>query len=268
MRNSSPSTSTSSKLPSLATIRCTSCAFLAIRTTSLPISTCEKTHNGTILSLGIQLPAHVINVQLVLPGLKTIGAIRVGLYGPPADFEEGRYTLLKLKFASKYVSPSLDQVLAPSLSFPIELTSVVNQTAPLSNNGLPKFSGIWSSSFSVNSDELFSNETRYSFFYRTQTNISVSISQSIFYVSNLQEPIARQTEVIFRSLLFTIVVLEVFGLLFLVVKLLLGPLFRVIVACFHKFRAQRTQVKPVEDPTSVTVQTGKPLVIDRQAWNN
>ena len=58
--------------------------------TSLPISTCEKTHNGTILSLGIQLPAHVINIQLVLPGLKTIGAIRVGLHGPPAALEDGR----------------------------------------------------------------------------------------------------------------------------------------------------------------------------------
>lgn len=58
--------------------------------TPLPISTCEKTHNETILSLGIQLPAHVINVQLVLTGLKTIGAIRVGLYGPPASLEDGR----------------------------------------------------------------------------------------------------------------------------------------------------------------------------------
>ena len=81
--------------------------FSGYQYTALPISKCEKTHNGTILSLGIQLPAHVINVQLVLPGLKSIGAIRVGLYGPPADFEEGRYTLLELKFASKYVSPSL-----------------------------------------------------------------------------------------------------------------------------------------------------------------
>ena len=179
-----------------------------------------------------------------------------------------RYTLLGLKFASTYASPSSDQVLAPSLSFPIELTSVVNQTAPLSNHGVAEFSGIWSSSFSVNSDELFSNETRYTFFYRAQTNISVSISQSIFYVSNMQEPIARQTEVIFRSLLFTIVVLEVFGLLFLVIKLLLGPLFRLILACLHKHRVLRSQVKPVEDRTSAVVQTGKPVEIDTQAWNN
>lgn len=60
-------------------------------------------------------------------------------------------------------------------------------------------------------DELLTNESRYAFFYRTKTDISLSVSQSIFYASNLQQPIARQAEVIFRSLLFTIVVLEVFG---------------------------------------------------------
>ena len=144
---------------------------------------------------------------------------------------------------------------------------MVNQTAPLSNHGVAEFSGIWSSSFSVNSDELFSNETAYSFFYRAQTNISVSISQSIFYVSNAQEPIARQTEVIFRSLLFTIVVLEVFGLLFLVVKLLLGPLFRFIVACFHKHRVKWNQVKPPGDQTSAVAEVDKPLEITIQAWS-
>ncbi|CAF4058555.1 unnamed protein product, partial [Adineta steineri] len=62
----------------------------------------------------------------------------------------------------------------------------------------------------VNSAQLFTNESQYTFFYRTTTNISVTIEQNIFYIGNLQQPIARQTEVMFHSLLFTIVVLEVF----------------------------------------------------------
>jgi F0F1-type ATP synthase membrane subunit c/vacuolar-type H+-ATPase subunit K len=191
--------------------------------------------------------------------MKAVG--RCLLFSPRA-----RYTLLELKFASTYAPSSPDQVLAPSLSFPIELTSVVNQTAPLSNHGVAEFSGIWSSSFSVNSDELFSNETRYSFFYRTQTNVSVSISQSIFYVSNLQEPIARQTEVIFRSLLFTIVVLEVFGLLFLVVKLLLVPLLRTSTACLIKHRARKNQVEPIENEMNTVVSDRMCLKAVKQAW--
>ena len=58
--------------------------------TLLPISRCEKTHNDTVLSVGILLPAHDITVQLVLPGLKTVGAIRLGLHGSAAVAEAGR----------------------------------------------------------------------------------------------------------------------------------------------------------------------------------
>ncbi|UJR16646.1 hypothetical protein I4U23_003546 [Adineta vaga] len=195
---------------------------------SLSITKCEMNYNDTILSLAILLPVHEINVQLILPGLKTIGAIRVGLSGPSAEADNGRFQLVELKFASTFLSSSLNQVLAESIIFPIELTQVINQTDPLNTHESPTFSGIWSSSFSVNSDELFTNESRYTFFYRTQTNISIIIEQSIFYISNLQQPIARQTEIIFRSLLFTTVVLEVFALLFLILKLLIIPLFRTI----------------------------------------
>ena len=116
------------------------------------------------------------------------------------------------------------------------MTAIVNETAPLNNDGLAAFSAVWSSSFNVNSDELFTNESRYTFFYRKQTNISVVISESIFYVSNLQQPIARQIEVVFRNLLFTIIVLEVFGLVFLLSKLLLVPLYRKAIAFLHRYR--------------------------------
>jgi hypothetical protein len=146
---------------------------------------------------------------------------------------------MELKFASTFVSSSLDQILAPSATFPIVLTPIVNQTAPLNTDG--------SSTFNVIKDELFTNESRYTFFYRTQTNVSVTISQSIFYVSNLQQPIARQAEVIFRCLLFTIVVLEIFGLLFVLVKLLLVPMFRGIATCLKKHRARRNRVEVAND---------------------
>ena len=82
----------------------------------------------------------------------------------------------------------------------------------------------------MKTDELFAAETRHSFFKRVQTNVSVSISKTVFYVSNVQEPIARQAEIVFRTLLFTIVVLEVFGLLFLIIKLVIVPLSQIIIA--------------------------------------
>ena len=150
---------------------------------------------------------------------------------------------MDLNFTSAFISSTFDQVLAETTVFPIKLTKIINQTDPLSNDGSAIFSGIWSYSFSVNSDELFINETRYTFFYRTQTSITVTIEQNIFYINNLQQPIARQTEIIFRSLLFTIVVLEVFGLLFLLVKLLIIPVFRTMYSRLHR----KKQVNPTND---------------------
>ncbi|CAF4303637.1 unnamed protein product, partial [Adineta steineri] len=213
----------------------------------IPITKCETNHNETILSLAILLPVQEISVRLVLPGLKTIGAIRIGVSGPSTELEDGRFKLLDLNFASTYVPSSLNEVLADSTTFPIELTQIVNQTDPLNDNGLSTFSGIWSYSFSVNSDELFVNETRYTFFYRTQTNISVTIDENIFYISNVQQPIARQTEVVFRNLLFTIVVLEVFGLVFLVVKLLIIPVCRTINNRIYKKFIKKKQTSPTND---------------------
>ncbi|CAF3958825.1 unnamed protein product, partial [Adineta steineri] len=104
--------------------------FDGYETTLIPITKCQTKYNGTILSLTILLPAQVISVRLVLPGLNTVGAIRIGLSGPAAEDENGRFTLMALNFASTFVSSSLDQVLAKSMTFPIELTQIVNQTDP------------------------------------------------------------------------------------------------------------------------------------------
>jgi hypothetical protein len=174
---------------------------------------------------------------------------------------------MDLNFASTFVSSSLDQVLAESTVFSIELTQIVNQTDPLDSDGLSTFSAIWSYSFSVDSDQLFTNESRYTFFYRTQTNISITIGQNIFYVSNLQQPIARQTEVIFHSLLFTIVVLEVFGLIFLLLKLLFIPVFRKILDRLrHKLPKSRDT--PVDDLSIIEVKSSTPSNVTQQNFVN
>ncbi|UJR16927.1 hypothetical protein I4U23_003825 [Adineta vaga] len=223
------------------------------KTTLISITKCMMKYNDTILSLAIELPAHEINVKLVLTGIKTIGAIRIGLSAPSAYVEDGRFTAMKLNFASTFVSSSLAEVLAESTTFPIELTKIINRTDPLANDGLPRFSAIWSYSLTVNSDQVFTNESRYTFFHRTQTNISIIITQNIFYISNLQQPIARQTEVIFRCLLFTIVVLEVFGLIFLLVKLLIIPVFRILYNHCHKKFSRKNQIDSAIDLVVVTV---------------
>ncbi|CAF1543520.1 unnamed protein product [Adineta ricciae] len=203
--------------------------FIGYTETNLTISSCETRFNDSILSLAIRLPVQEISLQVTLLGLKTIGAIRLGLYGSGSTTDNKRYKLMSLNFSSTFVPLSINQVLASATLFSLQLTQNVNRTAPLSTDGYSTYSAMWSPSFNVNTDELFSEETRHTLFQRMYTNISITIEKSIFYVSNVQEPIARRTEIIFHNLLFTIVVLELFGLFFLIFKLLLFPLMQSII---------------------------------------
>ena len=164
---------------------------------------------------------------------------------------------METNFVRTFVSSSLDEVLAPSTVFSLELTQIINRTAPLSSDDSSNYSGIWLSTFKVEEDQLFHEENRYKSYKRIYTNISVTIDQSLFYVSNVQEPIARQREIIFHSLLFTNVVLELFGLLFLVTKLILIPAIQKIIQ-FIKYRSNKNQVIIIkEDLNKVVVLVDK-----------
>jgi hypothetical protein len=58
--------------------------------TQLSISNCQTSQNGSILSLTIPLPTHSIDLRLMLPGIKTVGAIRLGLNGSSAVSADNR----------------------------------------------------------------------------------------------------------------------------------------------------------------------------------
>jgi hypothetical protein len=167
--------------------------------------------------------------------------------------------------ALTFVPASLEQVLASSTSFSLQLTQIINRTAPLISDGSSMYSAIWSLSFDVNTDELFTKETRYTFFQRTYTNVTVVIEESLFYVSNVQLPIALQTKIIFRTLLFTVVVLELSGLFFLIIKLLLVPVFLAINERLHHL-SKKNRVSAIKDDlTMVRVDSGTVPTISKPA---
>ncbi len=78
----------------------------------------------------------------------------------------------------------------------------------------------------------------------TATTVTIVISETSYYIQNREFPIAKQTEIIFHDLLFTIVVLEIFGLIYLIFKLGIIPLAKMIVKHFH--------IKTDSVPSSVT----------------
>lgn len=57
----------------------------------------------------------------------------------------------------------------------------------------------------------------------TSTKLTMIISESSYYIKNRQLPIAKLGEIIFHNLLFTLVCVEIFRLLVLLVKLIIVP---------------------------------------------
>ena len=67
------------------------------------IESCSSNHNESVLSLEILLSAHEIHVQLMLPGIRTIGAIRIGFQGPGMISPDNKYVSYSLSVEIRFV---------------------------------------------------------------------------------------------------------------------------------------------------------------------
>lgn len=67
----------------------------------------------------------------------------------------------------------------------------------------------------------------------TSITLTIDITETSYYIENTQSPIAKQPEVMFRTLLFAFLTLEISALVFVICKLLLIPLYRKILAMIY-----------------------------------
>ena len=65
----------------------------------------------------------------------------------------------------------------------------------------------------------------------SSTTITIDISETSYYIKNVQSPIAKQGEVIFRTLLFAFLCLELCAISFLIGKLIVIPVAKKIYYC-------------------------------------
>ena len=195
--------------------------------------TCEN--HRSILSLDIPLPYQRLAVQITLADTKTIGALRVGLEGAGAN--TGRSTLKVLNFSQ---SIALDgQLLASNLPITLQVTKVINQTLPMTGDQ-SDFAAVYIPTFNVDIHSLFLNDEQYIRLAMASTILTVIVNETPFYVKNTQQPIAKQSEIVFHNILFFIVCLELFGLFFLTYKLLLRPLVSKVLPRFlNKIRRKK-----------------------------
>jgi hypothetical protein len=208
--------------------KCTDVTATQIKdiTLNMPISSCNDSDNTVSISLVV--PPHDMTIQILLADTNTIGGLHIRLEGSGTYEEnealEANYNLVDLAFAQAFFIPG--RLLTQQPSCTLQLTKVINQTYPLSEGGQTQFSGIWLPSFSPNLDELFVDESEYIHATSTNTMLTIVISETPYYMLNMQKPITDRDELVFTNLLFTIVCLELFGLGFLIFKLFIFPLLR------------------------------------------
>ncbi|CAF1332796.1 unnamed protein product [Adineta ricciae] len=216
--------------------KCTDITALQLKDTTLPmlISSCHD--EGGSVSISLALPTHLIKMQILLEGTNTIGALRIGLEAHGVEEEnetfEVDYKVFDLMFAQAlFVS---GRVLTQQPSCVLTLTKVINRTYPLMEEEETKLSGMWLPTLSGDVNQMFVDDIEYKYSTSSSTILSITIDETPFYTLNVQKPITDEEELIFSNLLFTIVCLEIFGLGFLIAKLIIIPLIKHLYFCFKK----------------------------------
>jgi hypothetical protein len=144
------------------------------------------------------------------------------------------------------------RILTQQPSCTLQLTKVINRTYPLEADGETQFSALWLPIFTGSLDKMFVDANEYQYATSSSTILSIVISETPYYVLNIQRPITDQDELIFTDLLFTIVCLEIFGLGFLISKLIILPLIKRIFRFFHRsMKKNKLSVNKVDQPQTL-----------------
>ena len=208
-------------------------ALYGITWTTIRWLSCDNI-NST-LKLAIPLPFQHISVQIYVADSKTIGGLRIGLYSP--GHQTGSYSLKELNFIQAFYK--IGQILARDLPVTVSLTKVVNETLAL-DGGDSDFGGIYIPTFTVDYNSLFYTADQFVRSTLTVTTLSLILSETPYYVKNLQQPIAKPSEIVFQNLLFITVCLELFGLIFLMYKMLFKPFYYYLIKKKHRKRGEES----------------------------
>ncbi|CAF1311465.1 unnamed protein product [Adineta steineri] len=220
---------------------------------------CSYDNEINILSVSTLLPQHLITMQFDLIGPYFVGGLRICLSDTSRTIDDDdKYTLQELDFCQFFYADN--ETLSTNPTINIKMTKVVNRTVGYTTDIDTIFSGIWIPTLTINSfaDTLLFNEYgEYIRYLSDRVTLIVDMSESEFFMMNTQEPIARHTEIVLHTFLFTIVLLDLFGLFFLVTKLLIVPLLKLIHRRFftkterpienHEKHVRLTRVTPFTD---------------------
>lgn len=204
--------------------------------TNWPWFGCSKDDKNATATLVIPLPSHLTVTTINLPVLYSVGSVRVCLQGRNKTTSDNRYQLRELVVCEVFSDDN--HSMRQNAEFDITLTKVINRTEPFESGELPIYSGLWIPMItSQGAITKFIWMPGQDDFRRTLSYSSAIIIRAIesqFYIQNKQEPIARKFEIFFHNVLFIGVILELFALIFLINRLIILPIIRLILNWFNK----------------------------------
>jgi hypothetical protein len=111
----------------------------------------------------------------------------------------------------------------------IVLIKVINVTKRLKEGEETHYNGRWTPTFAKSSlsDELiYEQDGHYLRYTVERTTITISLSEQPFLLQNSQQPMVRTAELAFHTLLFCMLIIKLFGMGFLIFRLVVIPLIR------------------------------------------
>ena len=193
-----------------------------------------------IVSYSALLPFRLITVRFTLPSIRIIGGLRIGL-SAPGNSKSSTITLQDLAFSNTFNKTG--RILGYDTYVSLQLTKVINSTSPLVSGGDEILSGIWTGSFTINYNESFISDTDYltSSLDDTETNLTIAIGETPYYILNEQSPIARLPEIIYHDFLFITMIIGLFVLIFVIIEVMILPCFALFI---HKCERKSNEKHP------------------------
>ena len=244
---------------------------------------CLYQAENDILSVSTVLPRHLTTVQFNLQGPFFVGGLRLCLSGPETSIEKGRYTVKSLNFCHFVYTP--DQVLSIDSVANIEMTKVINRTKAVyfDTDGRDAFTGRWLPTWTTEQSSLWDShiytdkQNEYLRSLNWQLLFIVEMGEAKFYMNNIQEPVARGYEIVFKTVLFSskihssqkfpprghrteyyscdslrlVLFLDLFGLLFLIVKVAFVPFLRLIQHGISRYSSTKATTTTEKDRMDV-----------------
>jgi hypothetical protein len=165
---------------------------------------CSYDKNISILSVSTLLTQHLITLQFELIGPYFIGGLRICLSGPSAVEDDQKYILQELQFCQFIYTDNQTLTINPTIG--IKMTKIINRTMSYTTNDDMTFGGIWIPTLTIDTLTdmlLFGESGEYMRYLSDRVTLIVDISESEFFMKNTQEPIARYTEIVLHTVLFS-----------------------------------------------------------------